>query len=287
MRATAPPARTLLLVEVPGPWGAEPWTSSRLDPAVGRTVRDRADRAGVRPLLVRRPGPHPASGSGSDRAWALVRVEPQATAGVAGAGVRWQHYREDDELLRIDPGALAGAGDGALGPPVALVCTHGRHDVCCAVRGRPVVAALAGVPGWDVWESTHVGGCRFAGNVLALPHGELFGGLDEASAPEVLDELSRGRLVLTAHRGRYGQPALAQAARHHAMRLLGADGVTAVEVGAVSRGPDGAHEVHVTHGTTTYRLRLTLRRAEAARLTCSATGTSQAALHELVAMTRL
>ena len=51
----------------------------------------------------------------------------------------------------------------ALEPePMLLVCTHGVHDTCCAVRGRPVAAALARRWPEATWECSHVGGDRFA-----------------------------------------------------------------------------------------------------------------------------
>ncbi|HEU5385864.1 MAG TPA: sucrase ferredoxin [Streptosporangiaceae bacterium] len=49
---------------------------------------------------------------------------------------------------------------------MALVCTNGKRDRCCAVRGRPVAAAIADATGWDTWESSHLGGHRFAATAL-------------------------------------------------------------------------------------------------------------------------
>ena len=46
--------------------------------------------------------------------------------------------------------------------PLLLVCTHGRRDACCAQFGRPTAMALARRYGTAVWETTHVGGDRFA-----------------------------------------------------------------------------------------------------------------------------
>ena len=63
-----------------------------------------------------------------------------------------------------------------------LVCTHGVHDTCCAIRGRPVAAALAAEWPGQVWECSHVGGDRFAPNVVVLPDGFYYGNLDPESA---------------------------------------------------------------------------------------------------------
>ena len=66
--------------------------------------------------------------------------------------------------------------------PILLVCTHGVHDTCCALRGRPVAAALAARWPGQVWECSHVGGDRFAPNVVVLPDGFYYGNLDPETA---------------------------------------------------------------------------------------------------------
>ena len=63
------------------------------------------------------------------------------------------------------------------------VCTHGRHDACCAERGRPVAAALAAAHPEQTWEVSHIGGDRFAANVLVLPDGLYYGRVSAADAP--------------------------------------------------------------------------------------------------------
>ena len=51
------------------------------------------------------------------------------------------------EVHDLDVEALGAGRSPGLTPhldPVFAVCTHGRHDTCCAERGRPAAAALAG-----------------------------------------------------------------------------------------------------------------------------------------------
>ena len=109
------------------------------------------------------------------------------------------------QITRIDWHALDAddaPGIGEAGPAmVHLVCTNGRHDPCCADHGRPVVRALdeAGRP--EVWESTHVGGDRFAANVVSLPHGVYYGRVEPDEAAGLLDELRDGLLALHRYRG--------------------------------------------------------------------------------------
>jgi hypothetical protein len=82
------------------------------------------------------------------------------------------------------------------------VCTNGARDQCCAIRGAAVAHALETVRPGTVYESSHLGGHRFAANLLVLPDGLCFGRLDVRSALRVVDELDAGRLPLEHFRGR-------------------------------------------------------------------------------------
>jgi hypothetical protein len=282
--ATAPPAGRLLLIEVPGPWGRSGLTGSRVSPDVTVPLAAAMDAAGVRVQLIRRPGRHPgplrpAAMSATGRhAWAL--------ADPAAGTVRWGTWTQESELLEIDVSrAAAGAAPSAdrsvraMGGPqrLALVCTHARHDVCCAVRGRPVVAALTEA-GLDrqVWETSHLGGDRFAANLLLLPEGEVFGGLDEASAVAAARALDSGRLDLAHHRGRVGRPPVAQAALTLGAVHLDDDRRDAVRLLEVApAGPpdaDGStgYRARIAHQGLVYRLDLVEWWAPAERLTCAA-----------------
>ncbi|MEP6629313.1 MAG: sucrase ferredoxin, partial [Lapillicoccus sp.] len=156
---TSAPARFWVAVEQNGPWGRTPALQSSFPPAIGAELLGRFGRAGGRLALIRRPGTHADPRTGPRRCYV-------AWSG-PGAFVLEGRLDDPDGLLRLDLEAL-GRGDRAgtvaslpwLAPsdPILLVCTNGRHDVCCAVRGRPV--ALAGQethPG-RVWECSHTGG---------------------------------------------------------------------------------------------------------------------------------
>ncbi len=109
--------------------------------------------------------------------------------------------------------------------PLALVCTHGRRDPCCAERGRPLATATAAAFPAETWESTHVGGDRFAANMLLFPHGLYFGHVEAVRGPEVVGAYRDGRVVLDRFRGRCSVPMAAQAAEHHVRSMLGLDGI--------------------------------------------------------------
>jgi hypothetical protein len=113
-----------------------------------------------------------------------------------------------------------------------LVCTNGARDPCCAIRGPAVVQALQRVRPGQVYECSHLGGHRFAANVLVLPEGLCFGRLDARSAPTLAGELEAGRLPLEHFRGRTAYEPQQQAAEilvRRQLELEGIDDLTLVE----------------------------------------------------------
>jgi hypothetical protein len=264
MYATAPPTARFLLVEVPGPWGRSAPSDSRLDHYASGRLADRAGAAGVRILLVRRPGRHAQPQPDAPRSWALVDTRRRT--------VGWGVWRHEHQLLEVDLAVpfRAPSGPSVAGPQqLALVCTQGRHDLCCAVRGRPVALELArAAPSWDVWECSHVGGDRFAANLLLLPSGEMFGGLDPVSAVATLQAFDAGLVDLPHHRGRVGRTAVVQAAIHHVAVAAGVPQWDALRV-VHCEGDEPRWTVHVSGGGRRWRVALFARWGVTARLTCS------------------
>ncbi len=264
LHATAPPSARLFLVEVPGPWGRTALTDSRLDRYTSGRLADRAEAAGVRVLLVRRPARRVPPATEAARRWALADTRPGHEV------VRWGSWEHEHELLEVDLAAPAQRAEPSGPQQLALVCAHGRHDVCCALRGRPVAFALeASAPGWDVWECSHLGGDRFAANLLLVPTGDLFGSLDPVSAVAAVRAYDQGRLLLGHHRGRIGRPMVEQAALHHAALALDEDGRDALRVLHVT-GADDVWTVDLATGGRRYRVRVGGHWSAPAQLTCAA-----------------
>ncbi len=119
------------------------------------------------------------------------------------------------------------------------MCTNGKRDQCCALRGRPVAGAIADGTDWDTWECSHLGGHRFAATMMLLPTGDMFGWLDEESAVEVTRRFDAGLLVLPHYRGRCGQPEQVQAALHAAALRLGDSRRGVLAVSGVRPSPAG------------------------------------------------
>jgi hypothetical protein len=222
--ATAPPARRWLLVEQPGPWGRDALLESRFDRRVASRLAARARELGMRVQLIRRAG---GRLSDSGRRWAVADTTPGVER------VWWSTRASDAELLQVPWDGSVGTASEA---PTYLVCTHGAHDVCCAVRGRPLARALAAGGPADVWETGHVGGDRFAANVVVLPWGLLYGQVPEDGGGLVAAHAA-GQVVLPLLRGRSGLAPAAQAAQHSARHELGLLGVSDLPVRRVRALP--------------------------------------------------
>ncbi|MGW3116889.1 sucrase ferredoxin [Streptomyces sp. NPDC001107] len=241
LSGTAATARTWLLLEQPGPWGAKALTSSHLDPALGRALEAATDGTGVRIALIRRPGRHADCGTPTTRQVYAAHTVP---------GNAWLHSAtvcDPRALLDLDFAAL-GRGehhtfDTALGArphaggPLALVCTNGKRDRCCALLGRPLAAELAASEVEGVWEVTHLGGHRFSPTLLVLPYGYAYGRAEADAVTEVLHGVQEGRIVVEGCRGssaweRPGQAAelaVRTAAREYAadaLSVVRTDGAT-------------------------------------------------------------
>ena len=264
LAGTASTVRSYLLLEHPGPWGVEALRDARLPDGLGAHLQEQSRRHRVRVLLVRRPGTRAAG--------AATRVLAARAAGDASWAESAVLDRIDD-VRDLDLAALGSGGSMGLDPapdPVLAVCTHGRHDACCAELGRPVALELATGPHADaVWETSHVGGDRFAGNLVVLPRGLYYGGLDPRSAIAVADATGRGEVLLEHFRGRSDLSMPAQAADIDVRRRLGLTGLDDVRpISARAAGDDTVVVLEAQGSTVEVRVRRVLGSED--RLTCRA-----------------
>ena len=93
---------------------------------------------------------------------------------------------------------------------VYFVCTNGQRDLCCARYGLPTFARLQELVGARVWQTTHLGGHRFAPNVLALPQGILYGRVDVDEVDAFVTTIESGDVSRSHVRGRSAFPPGAQ-----------------------------------------------------------------------------
>ncbi|MEU5118850.1 sucrase ferredoxin [Streptomyces asoensis] len=244
---TAATATTWLLLEQPGPWGARALVSSHLDPALGRALEAAAQGTGVRIALIRRPGRHADHDVSSVRQVYVAHTVP---------GRVWLHSAETHDprqLLDLDFAALGGGdhrsfaralgGQPHTGDPLALVCTNGKRDRCCALLGRPLAAELAASGVTGTWEVTHLGGHRFSPTLLVLPHGYAYGRVEAHTVKEALHGVREGRVVVEGCRGRSAWERPGQAAE---LAVRSATGEERAEALSVVRTTGGAPRWEVT-----------------------------------------
>lgn len=238
LAGTAPTDTAFLLVEHAGAWGRKAVAESRLPEAVKAHLEG---LAGVRVQLIRRHGGE--SGSGLRVFHATVRGD--------GFHVRTTVLDDVEALLTLDLERDLTEHDDGLW----LVCTNGRRDRCCAEIGRPIAAALAARWPAETWETTHLGGHRFAGTLLALPSGHTLGRLSTENAVRACVEVAAGGVPVELSRGRAGRPGVAQVRELHVLGG-GSPDVEIVEVpGPERRQSCGDLSLK---GTTRYDIRPTI-----------------------------
>ncbi len=242
---TAAPARRWFLIEHPGPWRIDAFAGSGIQADIQQRIVDAARAGGARILLIRRPGRRVQQ---SSRAWAVISHDGPS---------HWGSWEADGDLLAaIEPLSAPAQSAPAQSAPVPsfeppdsraddpsnqalLICAHGVHDACCAIRGRPVAAALADRWPAATWECSHVGGDRFAANLVVVPDGIYYGGLDPDTAVDVVAEHLAGRVSARHLRGVSTAIPLAQAAIAAVHERYGPAGPRDVGVDGILPGDDG------------------------------------------------
>ena len=161
-----------------------------------------------------------------------------------------------DFLESVDPAAIAadpGAHQAArIEAAQYFVCTNGQRDVCCSRFGLPSYAALREQVGDRAWQVTHLGGHRFAPNVLVLPQGALYGRVTPEVVPAFLAAVEGRNLAFAQLRGQSFYPQHVQAAEalcaRSDLRLLHVDGDEA-RARVRFAAPDRVVEVTVRRAT--------------------------------------
>ncbi|MEU3019916.1 sucrase ferredoxin [Nocardiopsis sp. NPDC007018] len=268
-----------LLIEHDGPWRNPAFASEGLDRAVVSELSRRIAGRDVRPQLIKRPGTRERR-TRDDRPLRAYLVHTSR----ARPWVRRIDFHDLAELLDVDVTAAERPEPPAFGSPVDhtlyLVCTHAKKDPCCAMLGRPVAAALAGGEA-EVWETTHVGGDRFAANLVALPQGVYFGRLTPESAQDTVAALERGLVLPENYRGRCTDSSPAQAAEAALRSRLGVPvGVDALAHLAEEETERGAR-VLLGHDGGLYSVSVETEEGTECPSTCSALSPTRPVFHRV------
>lgn len=264
-----------MLLEQTGPWGAEAVLQSRLPQIAAEELQTACRAVGARILLIRRYGRSEQTGA---RAFVASTAE-------RGSWVESFTLDRATDLLDVDLEPLR-RGEGVGGRPVEhplyLVCTNGSHDACCAEYGRPLASALDTAVGERAWECSHMGGDRFAGNLLCFPHGLYYGRAEPEDGLRIVERYADGVLDLEHFRGRSAYRFIVQAAEYflrQETRWDGVDDLRLLRTESLARDTTRVTFDTVAEG----RLSVTVRVSpapESDRLTCSATTALQAPRYE-------
>lgn len=256
LAGTAPTDHAHLLVEYRRGWGRDALAESTWPEEVRHELATRAKAAGVRVQLIRRheqahqvpvrPAEAEAGRFVAFAAWArggfpAPAPNPSTASAEPSAWVERTTLTDPADLLDLSLADLAAGRSLGWSPhhePLLLVCTNGKRDVCCAEQGRPIARALSEAHPDRAWETTHVGGHRFAGAMLVLPGALSYGRLDVDSALRVAAASERHEVVVEHLRGRGTYPPAVQYAEAVVRRELGENRAQALLLSTIET--DGA-----------------------------------------------
>jgi (2Fe-2S) ferredoxin len=132
-------------------------------------------------------------------------------------GVRYQGVQEADLIALVDDHLVGNRVSNRI-PHERLkgqhifVCVHGARDPRCGACGPPLIEHFTAAvrerglaETVTVQGSSHVGGHRFAGNVLIYPGGDWYGYVTPEDVPRIVDRhIMNGEILVDLWRGRLG-----------------------------------------------------------------------------------
>lgn len=220
LTATATPTTIFLLLEYNGAWGEKALDESGLPQPVKSRLKTYAKANPTCKVLLIKT--HPNKRRITPRFFIAQTTEEKAEIFAFSLS-------DYTQLLELDFDAvLAGAETfqaNHWARPLYLVCTNGRRDRCCARHGIAVFNALWEQTGSDsepvVWQCSHIGGHRFAANLIYLPDGLLYGRVRAEDVASIIEAHRNGQVYLPHLRGRMRFPPPLQAAEIALRRQLG------------------------------------------------------------------
>ncbi|MFP7364953.1 sucrase ferredoxin [Corynebacterium callunae] len=232
LAGTAKAGKGFILFEHPGSWSHDILDGHTFDPELTAQLKAFTKSANMGLQLIRKPGREGR------------RVEKCHLFLVFSEAAIIEHLIVDSaaEILELD---LSGPGRNnatRITDPMLLICTHSKRDVCCAIKGRPLAAAIEPKFGeLQVWESSHTKGHRFAPSMMLMPWNYSFGRLNEEATTTLFEQAVDNKLFLPGNRGRGTLDARGQVAELGVATLLDALPPAYLEV------TEGAEDVRVTH----------------------------------------
>lgn len=194
---TAKPGLTYVLFEWPHKWSHDVLDGDTFGDELTEKLKAHMQRYNATLLLIRHPTRE--GRQIEDHHVYLVFADQAATEVL--------HVDGPEEILDLD---LSGPGQNSAKSrtkPLVLVCTHAKRDMCCAIKGRPIVNELVekypfGQGNDVVWETSHIKGHRFAATMLLMPWAYSFGRMNLEATEAMLEAAMRGEYFVPGNRGR-------------------------------------------------------------------------------------
>jgi hypothetical protein len=207
---SAPKTESWILLEVDEPPGA----NALMDSSLPQTVKQyltaiQTKLPSPRILLIRSKSPAPQPG------YAFYL----AAAGEEDPRLYEFSLENYEDILAMDIVAILRADPAYRGhlrqEPLFVICTNGRRDPCCAKWGVATYNALADQNEIKTWQSSHLGGHRFAANLVYLPYGIYYGHIAPEQVSRLVADALSHRITLENYRGRASYPSVVQIAEYY------------------------------------------------------------------------
>ena len=178
-----------LMLEYRGEWRAKATTDNDLPLAVVSWLDEIQEEASRRTLIPRIQ---------------LIRSERNQndplTCFIANDGALFRHeFVEYEEIIKMNP------FEDTTEPQAEthyFVCVNGQRDLCCSRLGSVAYREIRQICPDRCWRTTHLGGHRFAPNILVLPDNLLYGRVFSDVLPDFVEQVENGNLYKPLLRGR-------------------------------------------------------------------------------------
>lgn len=203
---TAPRVDVWFLLEYPLPWGSHATTHNDLPPAVMDTLQAQVEASpNARLQFIKRE--ERQTFDNLTLYIALVNEQQPVLYEITLGTITDLLQLDFAAFLQRDP-AVA---QYRTAQPLFLVCTNNQRDSCCA-RGLPIYDTLRHHEGIAVWQTTHIGGHRYAATLIAFPHSIYYGHVEVTDVAAIVTAQNQGQVHLPKMRGRTCYEPVVQAA---------------------------------------------------------------------------
>jgi hypothetical protein len=191
--ATTPRVDVWFLLEYRGAWTDKPFLDSKIPEGVKKRINLRLETIqNSRLQLIKR---HDNSG---DMLKFYVAKSDELEPKLFECD-----FGSYEELNDLDINEILEGNSYLREEPLFLVCTNGAYDKCCGNYGFSVyLEAAKNENGFSIWQTTHLGGHRFAANVLLLPYGIYYGRVRKENINDFIKCSMIKNIDLAHYRGR-------------------------------------------------------------------------------------